>query len=208
MFTAGGRESPGKTDRQTNPAGHPSFPSQPKLVADLHGQIPVEINFEKFFTLNGSSLLIGQLGHDFSAPNLNDIPSRGIGVPAINPERHPPRLIAQSNLTDEFGWHDCRIKNMQLAIGGIREPKLLIVGRKTDAVTGTTMTFLGSGFAARHLDSMQKLAGAQITDLKAEQPIHINETQRLASVHSKRANHVAERIDREGHLVRFGIHYG
>src|SRR5205807_7702934 len=100
-----------------------------------------------------------------------------------------------------------RIKNMNLAIGCIRQPQLTFVRREADAVARASVTFLTTWFGPGDLHPMHHLARSKVPDLEPQQLVYVHKTERLHPVYRKRPDHVAEWTHGQAHLSRVRIHH-
>src|SRR5882757_9551281 len=126
---------------------------------------------------------------------------------AVNAERDPARLVAHRDVDDLFRRHHGVVEDVQTTVRGISQPEFLFIRRERDAVARTAVAFHRPLLESLNLDALEHLASFHITDLKAEQPIHIRVTKRLRAVDGEWTDGFAERSDFADDFARLGVHH-
>src|SRR6185295_13815606 len=167
-----------------------------ELIARPHRLSAGEDDLDELLALHGPAGLVLERCHDGAGLRVDDFSGRRVGVAAVEAEGHPTRLVAELDARDLPGRHRRRVEDVQAAVGAVREPDLLFVGREADAVARAAVALDRSFLVAGHLDAVQHLARPQVPDLEAEKLVDVYESERLGGIDGEGPDELPERSDR------------
>src|SRR5262249_14635538 len=135
--------------------------------------------------------------------------SRGrICESAVEPKSNPAGLLSKLDADNLLWRQGGDIKNMELAVGCIAEPYFPFIGSQANAMAWATVALGCPALGPLDFDASQHSTGRKITDLKAEQIVHIHKAQRVRRIDREGSNRRTKGAYRSDHGLIGGIQHG
>src|SRR5262245_48884556 len=109
-------------------------PSDAELVARAHDHAVLQHDLDHLLAVHLAALLVGEGEQDLLRLRVDDLAGGGIGVAAVEAERHPAGLLADLYARGLLGRHDGGVEDVQVTVGSVTDPDFLFVGSKSDAM--------------------------------------------------------------------------
>src|SRR5262249_30086165 len=102
--------------------------AESELIAGAHRHAVLEDDFHHLLAVNFTTFLVLQSRDYLFRLGVHYFARGGISVTAIEAERYPPRLLAQSDARHLLGWRLRGVENMQPTVCRITDPDFLLIG--------------------------------------------------------------------------------
>jgi hypothetical protein len=161
---------------------HLPFRADAELVSGLNNFAVGDGDIQHFLALHLTTGFVFEGSNDLPGFRVNDFTSRRIRGAAVRAEADPARRVAEFYTRNLLRRHRGRIEDVRKIVGAVYHPEFFLILGESDAMARTPVPLYRALLDSLNLDAMQHLAGPDVPDLKSEQPVHVDEAQRIMNL--------------------------